>query len=455
MMISYVIVPANEAHVVITPSKRFVASPFQQYRKNNGKTAYWHFPSWLPFIGQQVRKLDLTIREIPIEQLTYEKGQARYKLQSSLKFQIVDPELAALTFISDEDLVAQLEEVVRASVRAITVQFTVQDARSKKANVSKAIQEEIRDDLAAWGLKLVNFQLVDFEDAPNTTVVSDISKRREAEISSETRTQIAIKEELARLREIEKDQKVAEREESKKQKVAEQSKITREKEYEVKKVETVKQAEIDKEKAIVKANEEKEVAVIMKEQKKLEGEGTRLKLEEEAKGNAAETREKGIAEADALTEKQKALSKFDEESIKAMVAEKVVEKDRAIGIANAEAMGKADVKIFHGGDAGRIGFDFGEVLGGARLSDGGAASALVNKIARPNDLGFKDLDVDALVGKAEGSGAQIGTKKDVPSREDPIDSGVDHTSSSTSAQPEPKPETKPQLKPKKKVRRRY
>ena len=64
----------------------------------------------------------------------------------------------------------------------------------------------------------------------------------------------------------------------------------------------------------VEAEQRLEVEEIIKKQKKLEGEGDRDRAVEQAKGEAAPIREKGIAEAEAKEKLQAALNKFKDEA---------------------------------------------------------------------------------------------------------------------------------------------
>jgi len=397
MLAMYRIVPPSEAHFITSAGKTFVASADEKVSKKR-----WYFA--IPVL-RNIRRMDLTIKELVVEQETYEKNQARYRVKSSIKYRIGDVLVAANTFNSDSELKEQLLEVVNASVRAVTVKYDVQEARAKKKLMGEEILVEITDDLAKWGLELVNFQLIDFQDTPDSKIISDISRRREVEIQSRTREENAEKIKVARMkeaeatekateREIEKDKVIGEREQNKTQAIAEQTKIAEEKRFEVVRVQQIKQAEIDKDKAIVEAEQAKATEMINKEKKRLEGEGDRLKQEEQAKGLAAPIREKGLAEAEALDAKQLALNKFKDEAIRALTAELIVEKDKAIGVATAEAFKTADIKAFVGGEDSKQGFNLASLLEAAQHSSPGVAEAIKNRMARPNDLGLSALDLE-------------------------------------------------------------
>ena len=402
----YRIVPPMQAHLVVTPNGRWVVSPDEKV-SDDGRRTYFAIPSFIPFVGRTIRVMDMTIKEIILQQETYEKGQARYNVKSSTKYRIKDVKRAAETFMDDTDLESQLQEVINSSVRAVTVKYDVTEARALKSKMSEEITREMTDDLEKWGLELVTFQLVDFQDTDQSKIISDISKRREVEIQSTTREQNAEKVKQARLkeaeanevatqREIQKDQRIGEQMQIKDQLVAEQEKLAEVKKYAVLEVQTIRQAEIDKGKAIIKAEQERAMEEIGKEKKKLEGEGDRLRAEEQAKGAAAPIREKGYAEADAKEKLQAALNKFKDEAIRALVAEQIVSMQRDVGIATAKALETADLKVFAGGDGAKSGFDLGALLSATSVSNNETAESVMNRIARPNDLGFKALGLKAI-----------------------------------------------------------
>lgn len=400
----YRIVPPQEAHFVTAPWGTKVCSPDKNIEEQfHAKKWYFYIP-----ILMTVRKMKVVINELVVTQETYEKNQARYNVKSSVKYRIKDIITAANTFINDEELQKQLEEVLKASVRAITVKYDVVDARALKTKMGEEIEKEMKDDLQKWGLELTNFQMIDFQDTPDSKIISNISRRREKEIETKTREEVAEKEKSARLKEAEADEKAREREilrdqvvgmkdQNKLQKIAEQEKIAQQKHFEVVQVQTVRQAEIDKEKAIVEANEKKATEEIFKDQKKLEGEGDRLRAEEQAKGEAAPIREKGFADAEAKEKLQAALNKFEDKAIRALVAEAIVAMQEKVGIETAQALAEADLRIFAGGEGDKSGFDLGKLISAASVSNEELAASLLNKIARPNDLGLSQLDLTKIL----------------------------------------------------------
>lgn len=417
----YRVVPPSEAHLVVTPNKRMVCSSDPDIRKNGGTSQYFAIPE-IPFIGRKIRILDLTTKEIIGEMETYETNNARYGVRYSLKYRITDVETAAERFITQKEMEDQLKEITQASVRAVTVEFDVVQARANKKKISERISDEISDDLAQWGLKLINFVLVDFKDTPESKIISNISRRREVEIESETRQQNAEKikvarmkeaesDELALKREIARDQEVLRAAQDKDKFVAEKEKDAKMAHYEVVQVEKIREAEIAKKKALVDANRDKEVETIVKERKKLDGEGQRLYLEELAKGEAAKIRESGFAEAEAKDKLQAALNKFKEDAIRALVAEQIVAKDKEVGIKTAEALQKANIKLFSG-DGAKPGFDLGKLISAASVADESTSEALLNKLARPNDMGLTALGLNKVKEMSVENKSESGNKKD-------------------------------------------
>jgi flotillin len=389
---TYRIVSPSEAHIIVSPWGKKVCTPDIKLADGGN----WYI--WLPFL-MQVRVLDITIKELAVKQETYEKGQARYNVHSSIKYRINDPKKAAETFVNDETLNQMLQDIITAAVRAVTVKYDVNDARAFKKKMGEEIMNEIQDDLAAWGVEMTNFQLVDFQDTGDSKIISNISRRREVDIESATRQenaeklkQAVVKEaesmEVGRKREIQRDEEIGKRLQQKEKTVFESERDAQEQKMTVVRVQTIKQAEIDKDKAVIFATQMRDAEEINKQQKKLLGEGDRVMKEEQAKGEAAPIREKGFAEADAKDKLQQALNKFGNSAITALVAEKVVEMQKTVGVANAEAWSKADVKAFIGGEGSNSGFDIGKVMTGLQTTNESMAASVLNKIARPNDLGL-------------------------------------------------------------------
>ena len=414
MALWWTVVPPSQAHFVVSGSTKFVACPDE---KIGERKAYFAWPSSIPWIGREIRIIPLTIQEINVQQETYEKGQARYHVTSSTKYRVLDVRCAAETIYDFNNLNKQLEEIIKSATRAVTSKYYVTEARSQKPIMQVEIQKEISDDFSAWGLQLMNFQLADFSDTPESKIITNISRRREVEIETTTQEQNADKQKQARIkvaeadeaaktREIARDRTVLEREQNKIRDIAEQAQQTKVKEFEVIRTATIKQAEIDRDQAVIVAEQTKRVAIVNADQEKevaainremadinkdklrLEGEGEKLKAQEIAIGMAATQLEQLLAEAKGKTELQIALSKFDEIAIRAMTAQQIVSANRDVGLATAKALESADIKLFSGGDGSKPAFDLGALISSASVANPALGMAINNKIAMPNDLGL-------------------------------------------------------------------
>lgn len=224
-----------------------------------------------------------------------------------------------------------------------------------------------------------------------TTVAENAKKASQAEI--EAKQEIALKqqdaEKLVGLRKAAVKQEVGIADEQQKQKVQEQAKVTAEKEMDVKKVKEVQTAEIEKQAATVRAEQEKAVievnakasitkadaeknvkilnAEATKEQTILEAEATKQQIELKADADlkVANNTAKGIeakGKAQAEAEKLSKIASVQDQVTLAkevgenkpyqdfLIAQKQIEVQgsvmRDVGVAQAQNLGNADIKMF-------------------------------------------------------------------------------------------------------------
>ena len=418
----YTIVPADHADVVIQRGKMKVFSSHTEYNAA-GKAAYFKIPAWFFILGlgMTVHRVPLRIMAIGIPKfLAFDSERARFLCNIVSYVVVTDPVEAAKRFGGDlEELHRQVAKIVQATTRDATTKMPIREIINNREDIIGRITPPLSKAIKHWGLDLRDVELVEFsdptkeeyphEDPPH--VIKDISSITEEQINSEARQKNAnqrmearlkeaVAEENARKREIQKDEEVSKREQDKDKMVAEKQKLALAEQLEVAKVDQVKNAHIQKEKALVIASQNREVEVINKEQKHLVGQGDMLMQLEQAKGLAAPIREKGYAEADAKMKLQDALNRFGPDAIRALVAEQLVEMQRQVGIETAKALLNAELKVFAGGGTAEAGFDFGALIESVSVANPGTAKAIMNKIGRPNDLGFKDL-MGAILGAAE------------------------------------------------------
>lgn len=409
----YTIVPADFADVVIQKGKMRVYSPHPEYSQT-GKSAYFRIPSWFFILGMgmTVHRIPLRILAIDVPNfLSFDKDRARFLCDIIAYVAIKDPVEAAKRFAGDlNDLSTQIGKIVQATTRDVCTKSTVKEIINDRTMIIRLIDEPLKDAIKHWGIDLKDLELIDFKD-PTTAeygetapphVIKDISSIIETQIHSEARQKNAeqikaarLKEaetdEVASMREIQRMEEVAKRNQLKDKMVAEQERLARIQQLEVTRVEQVRMAEIQREKNLVVAEQERAVEEIRKQRKLLEGQGDNLMLTEKAKGDAASVREALLAEAEGKLKLQEALKMFDDSAIRALTAEKMIEMNRAIGVEGAKALATADLKVFAGGNEDEVGFDLGKMLAAIGVSNQGAMTSILNRLARPNDLGFSEF----------------------------------------------------------------
>ncbi|MGD9962960.1 MAG: SPFH domain-containing protein [Thermoplasmata archaeon] len=409
----YTIVPADYVDVVIQKGKMRVLSPHREYN-TVGKAAYFKIPSWFFLLG-----LGMTVHRVPLRMITidvanfmsFDIDRARFLCNIITYVAVTEPVKAAQRFGGNiGELEMQVAQIVTATTRDACTKKTIREIINNREDIIETVTPSLRDAIQHWGIDLKDIELVDFKDPTKAEygeempphVIKDISSIIEEQINSEARQKNAEQRKIARLkeaetdeearkREIRRDEEVAKREQEKDKAVAEQQKVAVAEQYEVVRVEEVKMAEIMKQKALVVANQNREVEEINKEQKRLDGEGDRIYLTEKAKGEASPIRERGLADAEAKMKLQDALNRFGPEAIRALVAEKLVDMQKEIGIETAKALSSADLKVFAGGSGARAGFDLGQMIESMSVASDSSAMSVLNRLARPNDLGFKDI----------------------------------------------------------------
>ncbi|UCE80448.1 MAG: hypothetical protein JSV94_04620 [Methanobacteriota archaeon] len=409
----YTIVPADYVDVVIQKGKMRVLSPHKDYNRE-GRAAYFKIPSWFFLFG-----LGMTVHRVPLRMITvdvsnfmaFDIDRARFLCNIIAYVAVTTPVKAAQRFGGDvTELERQVAMIVTATTRDACTKKTIREIINNRQDIIDTINPPLREAIGHWGIDLKDIELVYFQDptkaeygeAEPPHVIRDVSSIIEEQINSEARQKNAEQRKIARLkeaetdeeatkREIRRDEEVAKRRQEKDRAVAEFEKVALAEQFEVRRVDEVKMAEILKQKALVVANQDREVEEINKERKRLDGEGDKIYLSEKAKGEAAPIREKGLADAEAKMKLQDALNRFGPEAIRALVAERLVEMQRQIGLETAKALTSADLKVFAGGDSARSGFDLGQLIESLDVASESSAVSVLNRLARPNDLGFKDI----------------------------------------------------------------
>ncbi|MBI3609846.1 MAG: hypothetical protein HY204_03980 [Nitrospirae bacterium] len=361
----YRVVPVDSVDVVVGRTKTRIYSGDPSYSQN-GRAAYFLIPAWVPWIGVRVHRLSLNMMEFSLEKsLTYDRNRVRFETDIVAYAIIEGPIKAAARFPEGRDvLMEHVRKIMKASNRDTTTKMTLREIINEREMVAKKLFETIQPEISKWGLKLHAVELVSIRDPSegSSTAIKDISSMAEVQIHAEARQRNAEQfkqarlkeaeaEEAAKIREIERDKEINIREQLKLQEVTREQQRAREEELKVVRIEQVTKAEIERDAMIQRAEGEKESIIRVKSS---EAEGIRLV---------------GEAEAEAKSKLADALKKINESSLDV----RRIEKDERIGLAAADALKNAQIKLIHAGAPTSL-LDLLSPAGGAHL--GGMLAAL-------------------------------------------------------------------------------
>jgi flotillin len=379
-----VVVPTNAVHIVQSARR---STP---YGKDMGGNTYYKWPSWLPVIGVKVSVLPLSVFRVELEDYAaYDKGRLPFVLDVLAFFRIADPAKAAERLSSITELDGQLQGIMQGVVRTILANALIEDILGKRAEFSESFTKEVSAQLPQWGIETVkNIELMDIRDAQGSQVIQQIMNKKKSEIEKESRVAVAMNQQSAQTAEIEaartiatnkaaadeavgirnaqKEQMVGIQDQKAQQAIKDEQKNTAEKDMAVKQVQFVRQAEIDRNVQVVNADRDRQVAIVAAERDKTvvvtQADGQKQQVTTIAEGDLAAAKltaqgiqAKGEAEGAAETARQMAtvnpqitLAKEigENEGYQTyLIRVKQVEATRDVGIAQAGALEKADVKI--------------------------------------------------------------------------------------------------------------
>lgn len=357
------VVPTNEVHIVQSANKT------TSYGKDtsNGNT-YYEWPASLPLLGVTKIVLPVNVFSLSIDNYeAYDQGRLPFVVDMATFFRISDSNLAAQRIQSFVELKTQLISIVQGAARSILASNDIETILQGRATFGEQFTKEVRDQLVQWGVETVkNIELMDIRDSRDSQVIHNIMAKKKSHIEMESRTEVAKNRKAAEIAEIEakrevdlQDQaaqqavglrttqaqrEVALAEQEKIQAVKEQEKTTKEKEMSVLKVQEVRKAEIAKEVQIVKANQDKETVVInadaQLESKKKEAEG----ITAEGQARAAAEKAMQLAPVEAQIVLAKEIGE-NAEYQKYLVTVEQIKTNQAVGIAQADALKAAEIKV--------------------------------------------------------------------------------------------------------------
>jgi flotillin len=369
-----IVVATNDVHIIQSRKKSTV------YGKDQASgNVYYMWPSWVPFIG--VKAICLPVSNFPVKLDSYEaydKGRLPFQVDVMAFFRIEEPVLAAQRISDFKQLNTQLEGILQGACRTILATSEIEQILEGRSEFGEKFTAEVDHNLANWGVKTVkNIEFMDIRDTKDSQVIFQIMAKKKSEIEKESRIAVASNHREAELAEVaafqlvevrkqeahqmigvrkaQAEQQVGVSNEKSKQEVAEQAATTAEKNMAVKKVNDVRQAEISREVEIVAADKEAKKQVIQAEGEKKKtvtiAEGNLEQAKLSAQGIEAEGKARGVAEQAILMAPittQIELAKeigANEGYQNYLVRTRAIEKEQVVGVAQAEALKDADIKV--------------------------------------------------------------------------------------------------------------
>lgn len=357
------VVSTNEVHIV--QSSRATRS----YGKDTAfGNVYYQWPSWVPFFGVSKIKLPVSNFDVDLENYeAYDKGRLPFSVDVKAFFRVADSNLAAQRVASFEELQNQLEAIVQGAIRTVLASSDIEEIMQGRSKFGDEFTREVNEQLANWGVMTVkNIELMDLRDGTNGHAIKNIMEKKKSHIEMESRIAVAANNRTAQiseieakrevdlqtqhaqqvvgLRTVENQREVALANEQSAQAVKEQNRATVEKDMAVKRMAQVKQAEIDQEVSRIGAEQDK-IVVVLNAEGKLEA-ATREAKAVEIAGQAKAEAEKAMQLAP--VQAQITLAKeigANESYQKYLVTIRQVEANQTVGVAQAQALTKADVKI--------------------------------------------------------------------------------------------------------------
>lgn len=368
------VVQANMVHIVQSNKKT------TSYGKDtpNGNT-YYEIPAWVPYWGITSVSLPVSIFDLDLHNYeAYDKGRLPFVVDVKAFFRITNTDMAAQRVADYDELKNQLIAVVQGAVRTVLASNEIESILEGRSAFGQQFTHEVEEQLKSWGVNAVkNIELMDIRDSKDSYVIKNIMEKKKSQIEMESRTEVAKNKQIASIAEIEADREIKVQQqvatqavnlrtidtnrevslsnEKANQLVQEQQKVSKEKEMEVTRVGQTREAEIAKDVALVKAEQESQRSIILAEGQKqttvIIAGGELEATTNKAKGITLE----GTARAEA--EKQMQLAPV---AAQIELANKIggdagyqtylttirqIEANQAIGVEQAKALEKADIKV--------------------------------------------------------------------------------------------------------------
>jgi len=227
-----------------------------------------------------LRNKQLFIDDIPLR----DSKLAKFVCDVVCWINIEEPRRAAERIGSQDRIkdFAGIEDDIKNLVKSVTrnssMKMDLVKIMSERLAFSKEVENEIKENIVEWGMRIVDLECIHFVDNEPYTVISDLEKRQSAVINSTTRQLVAVKEKEANIaesdakreteltvakneeaymkRQLERDEEVGKREQEKDMTIAKAKEDANKQEVEAKRALDVGTADVVKQATITKAEGE-------------------------------------------------------------------------------------------------------------------------------------------------------------------------------------------------------
>jgi uncharacterized membrane protein YqiK len=380
---SYVVVPPHEAHVVVSRSKG--RRVFSSRISEGGKiqSAYWYIPMSQRRIVIPLENIKIKIDGVPLR----DQLMAKFSGDAICYLSVVDPLLAAekLGRIEAQEgragfprMEAEVSNLIEAITRNASMSMEVYEIMRHRDAFSQEVKKRVNEPLKDWGIQLVDLEVIHFRDIESYTVIRDLEQRQASLISSETRKQVADNqkgasiveslanketeiakaenEELFRIRQIQKDQRVGQSQQEATQKIAEVEMEANRQKVEAQRVIEVGIAQVGAQAKIEQAKGDSEAV-----KRKADGDAEAARKTGFAEAEVAKA--KLIAEADGTKEKAFALKEYTDAGLSLEIIRADVDIKKAQFSALGEGLKSAKISIVTSGESNILGIPVSAKLG--------------------------------------------------------------------------------------------
>lgn len=379
-----VVVSTNDVHIVQS-AKHTVSYGKDQAAGNT----YYLWPSWVPIIGVRRIVLPVSVFDVTLDDYAaYDKGRVPFHIDIMAFFRIEDSNIAAQRVHSFDELIGQLKGILQGAIRSILASSEIEEILEGRSRFGQMFTEAVDAQLKAWGVVNVkNIELMDIRDGEGAQVITNIMAKKKSLIERESRVAVAENIRAAKEAEIiaqrevylraqeaeqqvgqrtaEKDKQVGIAQQKAIQEIKEEAKLTATKEMAVLEVQKVRAAEIERGVQVVAADQQKQVFIIKAEGEKQQtviiADGNLSAAKLHAQGVEVEGKAKGEAEKAVLlapVTAQITLAKeigSNDGYQKYLLGIKEIDKNQVVGVAQAEALKAAEIKVIS---------NSGDVIGG-------------------------------------------------------------------------------------------